>query len=137
MLNNIKEENINNIIELKIPSKEKLLIIPRLIISGILSEYDVSIEKVEDIKLILNEAASLLLTVPTNNIEILIKWEKLDKSIKLELTITSKDINEIIINNLMKSGLRIHILNYLCNKFSIDQKQHFFTIYLEKRIDLD
>ncbi len=135
MLKDIK--NVNNVIVLKIPSKENFLVIPRLTISGLLSEYDINIEKIEDIKLILNEAASLLLTTPTNDIEIILKWEELDKNLKLIIQIISKDINKIILNNLMKSGLRIHILNYLCDKFSIDNKENIFFINLEKVIELD
>ncbi|MGB9638830.1 MAG: hypothetical protein ACP5RD_01600 [bacterium] len=135
MLKDIK--NINNTITLSIPSKENFLIIPRLIISGLLSEYDVNIEKIEDIKLILNEAASLLITNPVNNIEIILKWEELDKYLKLIINITSVDSDKMILNNLVKAGLRIHILNYLCDKFLIDNKENIFSIKLEKTISLE
>lgn len=135
MLKDIK--NINNTITLSIPSKENFLIIPRLIISGLLSEYDVSIEKIEDIKLILNEAASLLITDPINKIEIVLNWEESVNYLKLIINITSTDVNKIILNNLMKAGLRIHILNYLCDKFSIDNKEDLFSIKLEKIIHLE
>ncbi len=135
MLKDIR--NVNNTIVLKIPSKENFLIIPRLTISGLLSQYDINIEKIEDIKLILNEAASLLLTTPINSIEIILKWEELNKKLKITIQIISKDIDKIILNNLMKSGLRIHILNYLCEKFSIDNKENIFFINLEKVIELE
>jgi anti-sigma regulatory factor (Ser/Thr protein kinase) len=130
-------KNINNEIVLKIPSKENFLVIARLLVSGLLSEYDINIEKIEDIKLILNEAASLLITEPINSIEIIVKWEELNNSIKLIIAITSKDIDKMIINNLMKAGLRIHILNYLCDKFSIENNGNIFIVKLEKIIQYE
>jgi len=138
MIKNTKDiMNINNEIVLKIPSKDNFLVIARLIVSGLLSEYDINIEKIEDIKLILNEAASLVITEPINNIEIILKWEELNNSIKLIITIISKDIDKMIINNLMKAGLRIHILNYLCDKFSIENNENIFIIKLEKIIQYE
>jgi anti-sigma regulatory factor (Ser/Thr protein kinase) len=129
--------NVNNEIVLKIPSKENFLVIARLLVAGLLSEYDINIEKIEDIKLILDEAASLLITEPINDIEIILKWQEINNSIKLIITITSKDIDKIIINNLMKAGLRIHILNYLCDKFSIENNANIFIIKLEKTIQYE
>ncbi|MFN4220236.1 MAG: hypothetical protein ACK4GJ_04870 [bacterium] len=116
----IENENLN--INLTLPLKENLVIIPRLIIAGLLSNEKINIEEIENTKLIISEALNLLIDKTTQNkVNIDFFLEKNQEKLILKLIIRTILTNEIL-QNISKSGLTVQILSYLCSKFSITEK---------------
>lgn len=125
-----------NEITLTFPLKTNLIIIPRLIISAILSNEQINIEEIENTKLIISEAINLL--IEENNIKpatIKFNTQKEENFLIIKLSITT-DLTTSTIENLSKNGLTIHILNYLCSKFYIKKTTNQIQIFLEKEIPL-
>lgn len=120
---------------LTFPSQESLIIIPRLVISGLLSNYKITLEEIENTKLLISEAINLLIDKTNyNNITLKISLEDKQNTILLRTIITSKT-SKYILQNLSKSGLTIHILSYLCSKFSAKELGEYIEILLEKEIN--
>jgi len=132
-------EKLENKEEVKIfiPNNKKFLIIPRLIISAILSDQKITLEELENAKLIVSEAINLVLDPYSNNpLSISFCLQENPKpSLNLMIKI-STTLSENILESLSKNGLTIHILNYLCNSFLIKQYTKTIEINLIKEIPL-
>lgn len=119
-------------IDLTIPAKKNLVIIPRLVVAGLLSEQKITVEELENIKLIISEAVNLIFNSEGKiNMKISLLKENDKNVLKV---IISTNLTKEILENLSKSGLTIHILNYLCSKFNVHQKQKEIEIFIEKEI---
>ncbi|MEN3015149.1 MAG: hypothetical protein ABDH21_03715 [bacterium] len=125
-------EKITNQTEVNLSFPSNLIIIPRLVVSGLLSNEKVTIEEIENIKLIISEAVNLLiLPDSTTIISIKMNLAKIENQIKFKAHIQSQ-ANQEIIKNLSKNGLTIYILNYLCSKFVLKENSQVIEITIEK-----
>ncbi|MCS7243311.1 MAG: hypothetical protein RMJ36_01060 [Candidatus Calescibacterium sp.] len=129
-------ENTKTNLEITItfPSQENIIIIPRLVISGLLSTQKITLEEIENIKLIVSEAINLLIDMnKQNHITTKFNLEDEDQKILLKINISTK-ISEYILQNFSKNGLTIHILTYLCSKFLVKETENSIELIIEKEI---
>jgi anti-sigma regulatory factor (Ser/Thr protein kinase) len=138
-MENISITNNNQEVKITIPNKNKFLIIPRLVVSGLLSEYNITLEELENSKLIISEAINLVLDNSSQtplSISFSIKEDNIKENIIELVIIISTSLTDDILQNLSKNGFTIHVLNYLCKKFIIKQYQKTIEINLIKKISL-
>lgn len=127
-------ENLKADTEITLTFPSNLIIIPRLVISGLLSNEKITLEEIENTKLIISEALNLVIDKnKTNYITIKFILIKKEELISLNANI-STILTKQLLENLSQAGLTIHILNYLCSTFFIKQTTDSIEIFLKKEI---
>lgn len=127
-------ENLKTDTEITLTFPSNLIIIPRLVISGLLSNEKITLEEIENTKLIISEALNLVIDKnKTNYITIKFILTKKEELISLNANI-STILTKQLLENLSQAGLTIHILNYLCSTFFIKQTTDSIEIFLKKEI---
>lgn len=124
--------NENDNIKISIPNKPEFVSVVRLTTSAIANRIGFNIEEIDDIKVAIAEACTIMLENKSeeNNIDI----EYILESNKITIVVRNNK-SEINLEQLDEKGLGLFIIKSLMDKVEINNKQSYGELKMIKKIE--